>query len=608
LHSDTQFTVQQGVVIVKRPKTPVLTLPWKIGFFVSLMLVVVSAGVAYFFVRKSEFAGATPELTSWSSLVESIRPPDGAVIEFWPLLAIVGVSSLLAYFLTTRAVRQYKAYLDSGYDYKNLLASIREIDDLEDRSRIKQLRNHPELRDFLIGIREMTAARTKELDKREDLLDRLAQESGDDVSGDLRGRLSLECDRLVDAIQVARRAGFPDSVELAIPQLQGIRQALRAAFVTGDQSSRSREFSGNADQFEEIARELEADIEAAREIESNLGEAASTGALPSTDTATIRGEIEGLIMTLTDVQGISSELEGMDEEAKSVAINTALKAGSSEGTQADLIQLAEDIKGVAAKFGKLSKSSLTLTEDVTGHVNAIQAELNRFLDSINATSQTSGVIEAAMGKASRWVEHLVVLLEKVKRAGEALPAHAQPEEELVPDDPGQPEGVLNLEEPGGGPKIGETTQPAGPERWEADPGQFDVNDYGFDTIERVRPLFSEDRGEAPKSADIKRDSEQVIAEPTSKDGMFAELSDSAPDAFEQDGIIDHDAFPNPEAESAETQPAEQPGGSFELEGSLVDLPPVGQQTDAPAADPDVNDDVVDLYALGAVDYNPAVHN
>ncbi len=606
---------------MKRPKMPVLTSPWKIGFFVSLMLVVVSAGVAHFFIRQSEFAGTTPELTSWSSFVESVRLPDGAVIEFWPLLAIVGVSSLLAYFLITRAVRQYKAFLDSGYDYKNLLASIREIDDLEDRSRIEQLRNHPELRDFLIGIREMTAARTKELDKREESLERRAQGSGDDAGEDFRKRVSLECDRLVDAIQVARSTGFPDSVELAIPQLQGLRQALRDVFATGDQSSQSREFSGDADQLEQIVRELEAGITAAREIESDLGgEAAPAGALPSTDTATIRGEIEGLVKTLTDVQGISSELEEMDEEAKSVAINAALRAGSSEGTQADLIQLAEDIKEVAAKFGKLSKSSLTLTKDITRRVNAIQAELNRFLDSINATSQTSGVIEAAMGKVSRWVERLMVLLGKVKSAGEALSAQAQPEEELVLNHPGQPEGglnpeetgqpesTLNLEETGGGPEIGETPQPAGPERRKEDPGRFDVNDYGFDTIDRVRPLFSEDRVEAPKSKNIEKDSEQVITEPTSEDGMFTELSDSASDVFEQDGIIDHSAFPNPEVESAETQPAKQPGGSIELEGSLIDLPAVGQQTDAPAADPDANNDVVDLYALGAVDYNPAVHN
>jgi hypothetical protein len=587
---------------VKRPKMPVLTSPWKIGFFVSLLLVVVSAGVAYFFVRRSEFAGTTPELTSWSSVVESFRPPNGAVIEFWPLLAVVGVSSLLAYFLITRAVRQYKAFLDSGYDYKNLLASIREIDDLEDRSRIGKLQNHPELRDFLIGIREMTAARTKELDKREESLDRRAQRAdGDDV--DYRSRLSLECDRLVDAIQVARATGFPDTVELAIPQLQSVRQALRVAFTTGDQGGGSREFVGDSDELKEIARELEAGIGAAREIESDLGEAVPAGAAASTDTATIRREIEGMLRILTDVRGISSQLEEMDEEAKSVAINTALKAGASESMQTDLSQLAEDIQEIAAKFGKLSKASLTLTEDLTGHVNAIEAELSCFLDSINATSQTSGVVEATMGKASRWVEQLVVLLKKVKNVVESPAAPVQPVDELVPEDPGQPDGSLNLERVGGGLELGDTWHPDTPGGRDADPGQFDANDFGFDTIERVRPLFSEDRREPAAPTEIEKDSDRIIAERPSEDGMFAELSDNAPDA-----IIDHDVFPNPEVDSAQTLRAESPGGSVELEGNLIDLPPSWTQTDAPGADSDLDDDVVDLYALGAVDYNPAVHN
>ncbi len=602
---------------MKRPRMPVLTSPWKIGFFVSLMLVVVSAGVAYFFIRKSEFSGATPEFTSWSSIVESIRPPDGAVIEFWPLLAIVGVSTLLAYLLITRAVRQYKGFLDSGYDYKTLLASIREIHDLEDKKRIDKLRNHPELRDFLLGIREMAAARTRELDKREESLDRRA--SGDDEGEDLRKRLSLECDRLVDAIQLSGSGGFPETVELAIPQLQSVRQALGVAFATGHQSAGSQQFAGDASQLEQIAKDLGAGIETAREIESDLRGGAPAGELPPTDTVAIRTEIEGLVKKLTDMQGISSELEELDEEAKSVAINTALKAGSSEGTQADLIQLTDDVKEIATKSGTLSGSSMMLTGDITGHVNAIEAELNRFLDSMGATSQRSEAIEAAVGKASRWVEQLVVLLKKVKGAGEAMSARVQPGDKLILEDPGQPDDGRNLEH-AGQPDDGrnlehagqretvttseQTTQPAGSERLEASPGQFDANDYGFEAIERVRPLFSDDPDGAPEAARIEKDSDEMIAESRSEDGMFAELSDAA--SSERDDSVGHNALPEQELKSAETPRAATPGGSLELEGNVIDLPPVVQQTDAP--DLDVNDDVVDLYTLGAVDYDPAVHN
>jgi len=626
-------------VTVKRPKIPVLTSPWKIGFFVSLMLVVVSAGVAYFFIRRSEFSGAIPEFTSWNSVVESIRPPDGAVIEFWPLLAIVGASTLLAYFLVTRAVRQYKGFLDSGYDYKNLLATIREIRDLEDKSRIEKLQNHPELRDFLLGIREMTAVRERDLDKREESLDKRA--SGNDDSEDFRKRLSLECDRLVDAIQVSGSNWFPETVELAIPQIQSIRHALRGAFASGQPSGGSQQFVGDASQLEDIARDLEAGIETAREIESDLRGGTPTGDHPSADTSTIRTEIEGLLKDLTGMQGISSQLDELDDEAKSVAINTALKAGSSEDTQTDLVQLADDVKEIAAKFGTFSESSMTLVGDVTGRVNAIEAELNRFLDSMDATSQRSEAIETTVGKASRWVEQLVVLWEKVNNAGEAMSARVQPEDKLILDDPGQPDDGLNVEQMGqpddglilerasqpddalnveqtgrpsgnldleqtGQPetkmKTEQPTQPAGSERLEATPRGFDVNDSGFEAIERVRPLFSDDpKGTAP--AGIEKDSDQMIAEPLSEDGMFTELSEAA---SIRDDSIDRKTFPEQKPEPTKAPRAKTAGGSFELDGDTLKLPPMGRLKDT--ADPDVDDDVIDLYALGAVDYDPVVHN
>jgi hypothetical protein len=198
-----------------------------------------------------------------------------------------------------------------------------------------------------------------------------------------------------------------------------------------------------------------------------------------------------------------------------------------------------------------------------------------------------------------------------------MSTRVQPDDGLNLEQAGQPGDGLNLErvaadyglnlEQTGQPKTAMKTeqvaQPASSEQLEATPGRFDVDDSGFEAIERVRPLFSDDPDRAPEAAEIEKDSDRIIAEPPGEDAMFAELSEAA--SSDQDGRVDQSAFPEQELEPARAPHAEKPGGLFELDGNTIELPPAGGQTYTP--DPDVNDDVVDLYALGAVDYDPAVH-
>lgn len=572
---------------MKRPKMPVLTSPWKIGFFVSLMLVVVSSGVAYYFIRKSEFEGTMPQWTGWSSIVDSITPPNGAVIEFWPLLAIVGLSTLFCYVLITRAVRQYKRFLDSGHDYRNLLSTIREIRDLDDHKNIESLRNHPELRDFLISVREMAAVRKKELDLREEELDSRAVDGDGELQREFRDRLSVECDRLVDAIGAIGGGGFPPSVDLAFPELQEVERALRTSVGNGAGGNVSTE-GVSIEGLDMIVQELEAGIETGREIEMHLnGVAANT---PVIDTGAIRQEVEGLSAALQDLNQFATKVGELDEEAKAVAINSALKAGSGQGTQSDLIELADEVKDIAAVFGNLSGSWSVLGEAVTGHIQAIEAELSRVIDSMNAQTGAGETVENAASKVSRCVEHLVTILEKVNGASQEQRDY-------------QPEVT--------------STPPAGPA--ESD-NKFDTNEYGFETIERVRPLFSndaaaesDDDGFDKQADDDEFDKQADEVVPESSTPGFAEFPSDDADTFEHDDSIVMDEEESMAQEDEQIEHEDEPitvsgidASGIELEANRIDLPPAGEPEPSAGA-VDVEDNVIDLYELGAVDYDPAVH-
>jgi hypothetical protein len=561
---------------VKRPKPPVLTSPWKIGFFVSLMLVVVSSAVAYFFLRKTGISWVAPVWTDWHSILDSVTQGEGAVFELWPLLAIVSVTSLLSYVVITQAVRKYKRYLDSGLDYKNLLATLREIRDLEDTSRIAKLQNHPELRDFLLKTRDTLAERSELLNEREMSLEKRTLDTAQQLEEQLCQQLGGECDTLVGAIETAMKATFPEQIELERPELKRVAQALQVAFA--DRIGRG-EHEHLEQKLADISRRLDEGIDAGREVEKNLTElATSAGTAQATGTENIQKDAQGLLSSLDETRQLSASLGAIGEEAKGVAINTALKAGSGKGTQADLIQLADDVKEIAAHFGELSKSYLTLTDGMTGSVNAIQADLNRYLDSMNASPRSTEAVGVAAGKISRCLEHLVVLSEKIKGGVEATaPA---PPQEATP-------------EPDGEKKTA-----------------YEANDYGFETLDRSRPIFSEEKDDVSTIPGLRKDHDEVIGGVTSESDMFAELSDgqqAAPsppedhDEFRQDHV---DSTRSPKPDSKMT-----PADELEVESDLVDLPPGVQHSDIPAVQANVEEhDVIDLYALGAVDYDPALHN
>ena len=154
------------------------------------MLVALGLGVAYFFMRTFALSWG---MTSFQPTLEWLRTEvwgdfparEGLLFRIWPLLAVIGVTAMLSHFLISRAVSKYKSYLDSGLDYKNLLSSIREVEDLDDKKQIAKLKNHPELKRFLLRLRDRAQEQETDLEDRERAFDKKMEATEEKMTEEL---------------------------------------------------------------------------------------------------------------------------------------------------------------------------------------------------------------------------------------------------------------------------------------------------------------------------------------------------------------------------------------------------------------------------------------
>jgi ABC-type transporter Mla subunit MlaD len=515
----------------------VLTSPWKIGFFVSLMLVFVSIGVAYYFTRTFSLSwGINAFEPSLRWLNNEVWTPmmngKGFLVQIAPLIALVGVTALLSFIVIAQAVRKYKRYLDSGLDYKNLLSSLQEIDDFEERGQIEKLRNHPELKTFLVRIRDRMADRTRELNEREKALENRVQSAEQKKEEELTKRFGFECERLVDAIQ--RGIGdLPDELGLTMIEAQRVEEALRQrSQVDGEESSglSKRDYQAPFNDLRrtsatmqkriaEVANELAEGRQGAKQIESQLTElSASNPANGETiDVAEVEKQMRAIRNSTKTMDTLATTLGLLGEEAKGIAINTALQAGSGRATQKDMVQLAEDLKAIAARFTDLSKSYLGVTGKVQGANNQLRAQWSQLAPQVDPSTSS---VESIASKMSLWVERIVVLSDKVTNLKEAYDR----ELESVPDVDKDSDSPM-------GSGFGNPSD------------LFQVEDYGFQTADRGSSIFSEKAELGSDIPGIEKDSRGVFQEISSEDeGLFADLTAEEAVPPEEPTLIDGDSF------------------------------------------------------------------
>ena len=405
-------------------KKPALTSPWKVGFLVALLLVVTSIGVSYFITGTFgvtwhwiHFGGLSP--ATWTFNL-------GAFIEeMLPVLGLTIALAFAAHVLVAGAVRRYKAYVDSGVEYKQLLKSIKSLEDLEDHEVLDRLKQHPELREFLMGFKHRAAAAERAHS------DRKPAPASAPAARDERPRLQSESALLASAVANGRDA-FSRELALTVPELKQIERALREYFANTSESSPAEtpapsEPAGSADldalrdRVRGTAKSLRRDVDAcatgAREFESALAgllqaiQGGSTSA-PAASTGAIEKRID---MT-------AQALGALGEETRRIAIGSAMQA--SGGAEADAIKVADEVRALATKFNTVAQ-----------HWRETAPAIKEALGAQGVRGPSDAVAATAANVVSRarlWSERAIAMTEHVRALESAAESNDTPPARRAP--------------------------------------------------------------------------------------------------------------------------------------------------------------------------------
>jgi hypothetical protein len=632
---------------VKRTKSPVLTSPWKIGFLVSLMLVFESIGVSYYFVHQYRVPLNLLERdwlnpSEWLGVIRG----QGFLFEVLPLIGLVIITAMISYMSITAAVRKYKRYLDSGLDYKNLLSSLKDVEDLEDKKKIERIKNHPELKRLLLGMAESLEERERLLSEREGGLETRLNDALAEREKELGEEFARECDRLSKAIEA--RSLDPSAIEFSNPDLARLSKAVRLALQADSAaapSDVSPSYAGmreTAEMFQskllEISEELRLSRETAQGIERQIRAIAPSAVQGSQDGGTERAakEVKTVLGSIRELEDLAAAIELTAEEARGVAINTALRAGSGEGTQDDLIRLAEDVKEVAGRFKDATKRFFKLA----AVMRTSAGTLENYAVTAARHPAGSAIVERDMStilsRVSLWVERVVVLSDRVANLSEsygvAMTSLSGPPRDAVTT---APETVLD----DGATDRGEAFETGAVERAEdatvPDQGGVDsAGEFGFQTLDREGSIFPEESSSEEPAGQVQKgfDENEISGrdeetkpgetehttretggsepereeEPSAGDRLFEEMS-TRPLGYAGGDVVEREVVDGTAARE------ERPEKDEPREPELL-RSPLGEKMRPPRVPPtretdeaEADEDVVDLYSLGAVDYDPALH-
>lgn len=624
-------------------KKPALTAPWKVGFLVALLLVVTSIGVAYFITGTFGVTWHWLEMNGPSPAQWSFNP--GAFLEeMAPLVALTSLLAFGAFVLVAGAVRRYKNQTDNGADYRQLLKSIKSVEDLEDEEVLDQLKKHPELREFVLGIKNRVAAFERQQGERDR---RVPEAGGNGRRAQDSPTLGAECAVLASAA-INGRDGFSRELALTIPELKQIERAVRQAFAATVPAPAAPASDGARAELESlrakvrgaavsVRRDANACAAGAREVEEMLASLRQTlGSV--TGAATPVADASAL---LSQVDATASALGALGEETRRIAIASALQA--SGGADNDAIRVADEVRAIATRFNSVAQQWKQLAP-------ALRTALERNAGAGSGTRERAAMI-AALGtvanKAGLWGERAVAMGEQVRAFERAAGIDSGAEAPVARPEPapavesGPSPAVSWAAEPG------DITAPAAVETTAGfdDPSTVSLADDGSDFVNpSVASVFESAAvsDEEARFAEIPgfekehrffAESENVDARQDVAVHIDVEHHDEAPaGAAAGAGSVDElaDAPEAPEATTPPdgflTGPRAEPEPIVDADRVEVARPaprprlhPAGGAA-APAAgtatatlEPDVpaapvveaDADAVDLYALGAVDYEDA---
>ncbi|HEX5131086.1 MAG TPA: hypothetical protein VFX92_01220 [Candidatus Krumholzibacteria bacterium] len=378
---------------------------------VALMLVVTAMGVSYFISGTFglkwhwiELGGLSP--STWSFNLEAF------LTEMGPLVALISLLALASFALVSGAVKRYTRFVDSGVEYKQLLRSIKTIDDLEDEERLDQLKQHPELREFLLGFKNRMAAREKQLLERD-------KRGASPREAAPAGNMAAESAILVSAIMNGK-AGFSKELALMIPELKQIERAAREQLTKESPAVQELEnmralLDSTVESFHGRANSLRNDADACvsgvRDMESLLVQLKQAAEAPRANTVAT----DGIAAAIGQMDAVAEALTGLGEQTRSIAIAAAMQA-SDTSPEGDSIRVADEVRAIATKFNTVAAQWKQAGPVLRKAIAAVEA---------GASSNADGAVlvaaaTTAISKAQLWSERLVALQEQVRELDRSI--------------------------------------------------------------------------------------------------------------------------------------------------------------------------------------------
>lgn len=397
-----------------RDKRPVLTSPWKIGMFVSLLLVFVALGVGCYLIIFYNVNLAWIKTGSGRWGIDS----ELFFKETYPLVAGVALISLFAYFVIASAVRRYKFYLDSGQDYRKMIALAESIDDLTNPAQIARLSSYPELQGVLRNYGDQISEISQDLGQKESAA----------------GLEELES-------QIDEVLGVTDSVEEALGEkkhpsiCRKVKDAIESSRARIEElekrhDSERRTCGRAALAYGKILEAISGAGEELLAITGFAGELASAAGSLTEETAATKdqgSQEKALRVIVQDMESSVRKLEDgghvlheFSEENNGIAINLALMASRGHVDEHDLATFAERVRSTAERFRKLSGTVSSIAQGLLGACYALKDKIGDSSPERHAQGVDADALRSIVGIARRLEERCANLQKQVCNLGSEL--------------------------------------------------------------------------------------------------------------------------------------------------------------------------------------------
>ncbi len=347
-------------------KKPVLTSPWKIGMFVSLMLLVVSFGVGYYLVNvyKIDLTWLHGDASKW--IVDSFA----FFKEIYPLVAGVVLIALVTYFMIASAVRRYKFYLDSGQDYRKMISLADSVDDLTNPAQIARLSNYPELQEILRNYGDQIREISEEMNQKEKEMRSVDLEM--EIDSVLKGNPIQ--DTLVEG---KWWAPLVRKVEEYV-SLRGGADASESKHNEAMKRTAGQTVLSCGKMLESVAGANGDILEIVRAIGelNSVAKQMGRGAQEQTpafspDGNAAPGTYAELLDSVGKLEEMGRVLHDFSEENNGLALNIALMAAKGNVEDKELARYAEKVRSSAERSNKLGAAISTVASKLAGNFNKL---------------------------------------------------------------------------------------------------------------------------------------------------------------------------------------------------------------------------------------------